>query len=128
MTFTLHSYFIRITLGQPTQDNHDHMVNKLDMETTANRSYSQQKYKSPHHKKQEKVTDLKHIRCFKCSDMGHCAFMCSAQIESVMSHPVLRPKLNAFLYVCQDQVTNSEINSITNVYYIISYYKNLLQV
>jgi hypothetical protein len=33
-----------------------------------------------------------------------------------MSHPVLMPKLNAFLYVCQDQVshikvTNSEINS-----------------
>jgi hypothetical protein len=26
------------------------------------------------------------------------------------------------------KVTNSEINSITSVYYIISYYKNLLQV
>jgi hypothetical protein len=71
------------TLGQPTQDNRDHMVNNLELETTVNRSSSQQKYKSPHHKKQEKVKkDLKHIRCFKCSDMGHYAFMCSAQVES----------------------------------------------
>jgi hypothetical protein len=45
-----------------------------------------------------------------------------------VSHPVLRPKLNAYLYVCQDlsftrKVTNSEINGITSVYYIESYYK-----
>jgi hypothetical protein len=26
--------------------------------------------------------DLKHIKCFKCSDMGHYTFMCSAQVES----------------------------------------------
>jgi hypothetical protein len=50
-----------------------------------------------------------------------------------LSHPVFRPKLNVFLYVCRDQVshikaTNSRINSITSVYYIVSYYKNLLQV
>jgi hypothetical protein len=71
------------TLGQPTQDNHDHMMNKLELEITVNRSSSQQKYKSLHHKKQEKVkNDIKHIKCFKCSDMGHYAFMCSAQIES----------------------------------------------
>jgi hypothetical protein len=25
--------------------------------------------------------DLKHMKCFKCSDMGHYAFMCSAQVE-----------------------------------------------
>jgi hypothetical protein len=25
---------------------------------------------------------------------------------SCMSHPVFRPKLNAFLYVCQDQVSH----------------------
>jgi hypothetical protein len=50
------------TLGQPTQDNHDHMVNKLELGTTITRSYSQQKYKYPHHKKQEKVNDLKHIK------------------------------------------------------------------
>jgi hypothetical protein len=71
------------SLGQPTQDNHDHMVNKLESGTTVSRSFSQGKYKSPHHKRQEKVEkDFKHIKCFKCSDMGHYAFMCSAQVES----------------------------------------------
>jgi hypothetical protein len=70
-------------LGQPTQDNRDHMVNNLEPGTTVTRLSSQQKYKSPHHKRQEKVkNDLKHIKCFKCSDMGHYAFMCSAQVES----------------------------------------------
>jgi hypothetical protein len=69
-------------LGQPTQDNRDHMVNKLESWTTVSRSFSQGKYKSPHHKRQEKVKmDLKHIKCFKCSDMGHYAFMCSAPVE-----------------------------------------------
>jgi hypothetical protein len=68
------------TLGQPTQDNRDHMVNKLELRTTVTRFSSQQKYKSPHHKKQEKVKkDLKHIKCF---DMGHYAFLCSAQVKS----------------------------------------------
>jgi hypothetical protein len=65
-------------LGQPTQDNRNHMVNKLESGTTVSRSFSQGKYKSPHHKRQEKVNDLKHIKCFKCSDMSHYAFMCSA--------------------------------------------------
>jgi hypothetical protein len=50
------------------------MVNKLELERTVNRTFSQQKYKSPQHKKQEKVKkDLKHMKCFKCSDMGHYA-------------------------------------------------------
>jgi hypothetical protein len=39
------------TLGQPTQDNRDHMVNKLELRTSITRSSSQQKYKSSHHKK-----------------------------------------------------------------------------
>jgi hypothetical protein len=39
------------TLGQPTQDNRDHMVNKLELGTTVTRPPSQQKYNSPHHKK-----------------------------------------------------------------------------
>jgi hypothetical protein len=73
----------RKTLGQPTQDYRDHMVNKLELGITVTRSSSQQKYKSPHHKKQEKVKkDLKYIKCFKCSDMGHYAFMCSTQVKS----------------------------------------------
>jgi hypothetical protein len=71
------------TLGQPTQDNRDHMVNKLELGTTITRSFSQQKYKSPHHKKQEKVKkDLKHIKCFKSTDVGHYTFMCSTQVEN----------------------------------------------
>jgi hypothetical protein len=35
-------------LMQPTQDNRDHMVNKLESGTTVSRSFSQGKYKSPH--------------------------------------------------------------------------------
>jgi hypothetical protein len=70
-------------LGQPIEDNRDHMVNKLESGTIVSRSFSQEKYKFPHHKRQEKVKkDLKHIKCFKCSDMGHYAFMCSSQVES----------------------------------------------
>jgi hypothetical protein len=73
----------RKTLGQPTQDNRDHMVNKIELGTTITRSSSQQKYKSLHHKKQEKVKkNLKYIKCFKCSDMGHYAFMQSTQVKS----------------------------------------------
>jgi hypothetical protein len=79
----------RKTLGQPTQDNRDHMVNKLELGTTVTRFSSQQKYKSPHHKKQEKVKkDLKYIKCFKCSDMGHYAFMCSTQVKSKTRLPI----------------------------------------
>jgi hypothetical protein len=57
-------------------------VNKIESGTTVTRLSSQQKYKSPHHKRQEKMKDLKHIKCFKCSDMCYYAFMCSAQVES----------------------------------------------
>jgi hypothetical protein len=42
-------------LGQPTQDNRDHIVNNPESGTTITRSSSQQKSKSPHHKRQEKV-------------------------------------------------------------------------
>jgi hypothetical protein len=38
-------------LGQPTQDNRDHMVNKLESEITVSRSASQGKYKSPHQRR-----------------------------------------------------------------------------
>jgi hypothetical protein len=38
-------------LEQPTQDNRDHIVNKLESGTTISRSFSQGKYKSPHHKR-----------------------------------------------------------------------------
>jgi hypothetical protein len=70
-------------LGQPTQDNCDHVVKKLESGATVTRLSSQQKYKFPHHKRQEKVKkDLKHIKCFKCFDMSHYAFMCSTQVES----------------------------------------------
>jgi hypothetical protein len=70
-------------LVQPTQDSCDHMVNKLESGTTVIRPLSQQKYKFSHQKRQEKVKkDLKHIKCFKCSDMGHYTFICFAQFKS----------------------------------------------
>jgi hypothetical protein len=47
-------------LGQPTQDNRNHLVKKLASGITISRLSSQQKYKSSHHKGQEKVKkDLK---------------------------------------------------------------------
>jgi hypothetical protein len=50
----------------------------------------------------------------------------------LMLHPVFRPKLNAFLYMSGSsfthKATDSGINSITSIYYIVSYYKYLLQV
>jgi hypothetical protein len=56
------------------------MVNKFESGTIITRPFSQQKHMSSHHKREEKVkTDLKHIKCF---DMGHYAFMCSAQFKS----------------------------------------------
>jgi hypothetical protein len=71
------------TRRQPTQDNCDHMVNKFESRTTATTPFSQQKYKSSHHKRQEKVNkELKHAKCFKCFNMGHYAFMSSTQVES----------------------------------------------
>jgi hypothetical protein len=52
-------------LEQPTQHNRDHMVNKFESGTTVTRPFSQQKYKSSQHERQEKVKkDLKHIKCF----------------------------------------------------------------
>jgi hypothetical protein len=36
--------------------------------------------------------------------------------STILSHPVLRSKLNSFLY----KATNSEINNITSVYYNVS--------
>jgi hypothetical protein len=94
------------TLGQPTQDNRDHMVNKLELGTIVTRSSSQQKHKSPHHKKQEKVKkDLKHIKCFNCSDMDHYAFMCSTQIESKtrLSKRKRRPLRTITCYGCKKE-------------------------
>jgi hypothetical protein len=93
-------------LKQPTQDNHDHMVNKLESGKTISRSFSQGKYKSPHHKRQEKVKkDLKHINCFKCSDMGHYAFMCSAQSESKtrLSRRQIRHLRTITCFVCKKE-------------------------
>jgi hypothetical protein len=71
------------SIGQPTQDNHNHIMNKLVMGTTITRPSFQQKYKSPHRKKQENIKkDLKNIKCFMCSDIGHYAYMCSAHVEN----------------------------------------------
>jgi hypothetical protein len=100
-------------LGQPTQDNHGHMVNKLESGTTATRSFSQQKYKSPHPKRKEKVKkDLKHIKCFKCSDMGHYAFMCSAQVESKTTLKKAKKTLeNHHMLWMQERVSENSILS-----------------
>jgi hypothetical protein len=68
---------------QPTQDNRANKVNKLESGTTTTRLASQHKDKPLHHKRQEKANkDLKHIQCFKRSNIGHYGFMCSTQVGS----------------------------------------------
>jgi hypothetical protein len=67
----------------------------------------------------------------KVSNIGLHPMVNTALIP-LMSHPVFRPKLNVPLCVSGSsfthKATNSGINIITSVYYIISYYKYFLQV
>jgi hypothetical protein len=56
--------------------------------------------------------------------------MVNMTLIPLLSHLVLRPKLNALLLCVPrssfiHKVTNSETNSITSVYYIESYYKTI---
>jgi hypothetical protein len=99
-------------LGQPTQDNCDHMVNELDVGTIITRSSSQQKYKSPLHNKQEKLKkDLKHIKCFTRSDMGHYAFTCSAQVErkTIFSKRQIRQLRTITCFGCKKEATKFKL-------------------
>ena len=65
---------------QSSQDNRETMVKKLEKGSTLQNS-SNQANKSNKSKLQAKKKDLDHIKCFKCSNMGHYASMCSIKVE-----------------------------------------------
>jgi hypothetical protein len=65
---------------QPSQDNREPMVKKLEKRTIVTRSISQQSHKINDHKIEDKMK-LDHIKCYKCSHMGHYASMCSFKQE-----------------------------------------------
>jgi hypothetical protein len=65
---------------QPSQDNREPMVKKLEKRIIVTRSISQQNHKINDHKIEDKMK-LDHIKCYKCSHMGHYASMCSFKEE-----------------------------------------------
>ena len=65
---------------QPSQDNHETMVKKLEKESTVQNSCNLI-HKSKESKSQTKKKDLAHVKCFKCSKLGHYASMCSNMQE-----------------------------------------------
>jgi phage shock protein A len=65
---------------QPSQDNCEPMVKKLEKRIIITRSISQQSYKINDHNISNKKK-LDPIKCYKCSHMGHYASMCSFKEE-----------------------------------------------
>jgi hypothetical protein len=65
---------------QPSQDNRETMVKKLQKRSTVQSSCNQV-HKSNKSKLQAKKNNLDHIKCFKCSNMGHYASMCLLKLE-----------------------------------------------
>jgi hypothetical protein len=65
---------------QPSQDNREIMVKKLEKGSTVQSPFNQV-HKSNKSKPQAKKKNLDHIKCLKCSNMGHYASMCSIKLE-----------------------------------------------
>ena len=65
---------------QPSQDNRETMVKKLEKGSTVQNSCNLI-HKSKESKSQTKKKDLAHVKCFKCSKLGHYASMCSNMQE-----------------------------------------------
>ena len=65
---------------QPSQDNRDTMVKKLEKGSTVQNS-CKLIHKSKESKSQARKKNMDHIKCYKCSNMGHYASVCSIKIE-----------------------------------------------
>ncbi|KAF8724355.1 hypothetical protein HU200_021386 [Digitaria exilis] len=65
---------------QPSQDNHDNMVNKLEERSTTPCSPPQQHLKISKNKVEEN-NKLEHIKCSHCSTLGHYAFSCPTKLK-----------------------------------------------
>ena len=65
---------------RPSQDNRDPVVKKLEKGSNITCSAPKSDHKGSKRKTQEKKK-LDHIKCFKCSHMGHYASMCSFNQE-----------------------------------------------
>ena len=65
---------------RPSQDNRDLVVKKLEKGSNVTCSVPKSDHKDSKRKTQEKKK-LDHIKCFKCSHMGHYASMCSFNQE-----------------------------------------------
>ncbi|CAN6363066.1 unnamed protein product [Urochloa humidicola] len=67
-------------IARPSQDNREFMVKKLEKGSTV-QSYCNPASKSNKSKPQANKKNLDHIKCFKCSKMGHYASLCSSKLE-----------------------------------------------
>jgi hypothetical protein len=68
---------------QLCQDNRDNMVKMLKKGSNRTSSTFRPKKQGENHKAQEiKKKKLDHIKCLKCSKMGHYASMCSPQLKT----------------------------------------------
>uniref|UniRef100_K3ZEK3 CCHC-type domain-containing protein n=1 Tax=Setaria italica TaxID=4555 RepID=K3ZEK3_SETIT len=65
---------------QPSQDNHEVMVKKLEKGSTVTCSAPQQNLKTSKSKIQQKK-NFEHIKCFNCSKMGYFASTCPTKLK-----------------------------------------------
>jgi len=65
---------------QPSQDNRETMVKKLEKGSTVQNS-CKLIHKSKESKSQARKKNMDHIKCYKCSNMGHYASVCSIKIK-----------------------------------------------
>ncbi|KAG2600773.1 hypothetical protein PVAP13_5KG542507 [Panicum virgatum] len=65
---------------QPSQDNRDTMVKKLEKGSTVQNS-CKLIHKPKESKSQARKKNMDHIKCYKCSNMGHYASVCSIKID-----------------------------------------------
>jgi len=65
---------------QPSQDNRETMVKKLEKGSTVQNS-CKLIHKSKESKSQARKKNMDHIKYYKCSNMGHYASVCSIKIE-----------------------------------------------